>query len=376
MPKLIIISNTSWNLYNFRLSLMIRLRKKGYEVIAAAPYDEYSDRLTEAGFRYIDLCMNNKGTNPVEDIGLIMRLYRMFRSVQPDVVLTYTPKPNIYASIAGGISRTPIIANISGLGNMFIRQNLLTHIVKVLYRLALRFPAKVFFQNYDDMGLFIRLGLVKQSVAEPIPGSGINTKVFFPLPAVQKKSGPFVFLLVSRMLWDKGVGEFVEAARLLKQKHADVEFQLLGFLGVENPQAVPRARVKQWVEDGTIVYLGATDCVIDFMQAADCVVLPSYREGTPRALLEAASLAKPIITTDTAGCRDVVDDGVTGYLCAVKSTTDLANKMEQMMNLSWQERSEMGDRGRQKMVREFDEEIVFARYLQVVQAVTVGKAGK
>ena len=204
MPKLLIISNTSWNLFNFRLPLMTMLREEGYEVVAVAPYDEYSSRLLEAGFRFIDLPMNNKGTNPVEDIALAMRLYKLFKCEQPDVVLTYTPKPNIYASIAGGLSRTPVIPNISGLGNVFIRQSMVTRIVKFLYRLALRFPPKVFFQNHDDLNLFVEFGLVSESKAQRIPGSGINA-IFYTPEKIEKPEGQgFIFLLVAACCGTKG----------------------------------------------------------------------------------------------------------------------------------------------------------------------------
>ncbi|MBL4774958.1 MAG: glycosyltransferase family 4 protein [Mariprofundus sp.] len=366
MPKLIIISNTSWNLFNFRLPLMSRLREEGYEVVAAAPYDGYSNRLREAGFHYIDLPMNNKGTNPLEDMALARRLYKLFRSEQPDVVLTYTPKPNIYACIAGGFSGTAVIPNISGLGATFIRQNLITKVIKFLYRWALRYPPRVFFQNHDDMNLFIELALVKKNLAERIPGSGVNTDIFAPLPMMQDRGDHIVFLLVARLLWDKGVGEYVEAARILKQKYHHVEFQLLGFLDVENPQAVSRQKVEQWVDEGIINYMGVTDNVIELMQQADCVVLPSYREGLPRTLIEAGSLAKPIVTTDVPGCRDVVEDAVTGLLCEVKNAGDLADKMARIIQMSVAERSSMGTLGREKVINEFDESIVLDRYLQVV----------
>jgi len=372
MPKLIIISNTSWNLYNFRLPLMRKLREAGHEVVAMAPYDEYSDRLADAGFRYADLPMNNKGTNPIEDIGFSIRLFKLFRRERPSVVLTYTPKPNIYASIAGGFSRTAVIPNISGLGATFIRQGLVTRIIKFLYRWALRYPQCVFFQNHDDLNLFVSLGLVKKEVAKRIPGSGIDTKVFSPLSAESSETGSAtIFLLVARILWDKGVGEYVEAARMLKQKYPDAEFQLLGFLDVENPQAVPREKVEEWVAEGVINYMGKTDSVIDIMREADCVVLPSYREGLPRTLIEAGSLAKPIVTTDTAGCRDVVDDGVTGLLCELKSADDLADKMEKIIDMSAAERLGMGELGREKIVREFDEKIVIDMYVAAIRSIEI-----
>lgn len=365
---LIIISNTSWNLFNFRRPLMKRLHELGYEVIAVAPRDEYSEQLMSEGFRYIELPMNNKGTNPVEDMGLALRMFRMFRAERPDVVLTYTPKPNIYGCIAGRFSGTPVLPNISGLGATFIRENLITRIIKLLYRLALQHPKRVFFQNYDDLNLFVELGLVHRDVAERIPGSGIDTRQFAPPEQKQSQSqnSGVTFLLVARLLWDKGVGEYVEAARALKQRYPDARFHLLGFLDVENPQAVARCDVEKWQQEGVIDYLGVTDRVIDVMREADCVVLPSYREGLPRTLIEAASLAKPIVATDVPGCRDVVDDGITGYLCQVRNAEDLAAKMAMVITLPREARQAMGIKGRQKAIAEFDESLVIDAYLNVL----------
>jgi len=373
LRKVLIVSNTSWNLFNFRRALMKRMANKGYEVVAVAPGDEYSERLIAEGFRYIELPMNNKGTNPVEDIGLAMRFYKLFKSEQPDVVLTYTPKPNIYASIAGRFSGTPVIPNISGLGATFIRENLVTRIIRLLYRLALSFPKRIFFQNNDDLKLFVDSGLVKEGRAERIPGSGIDTACFCPLDTPPRDSGGVTFLLVARLLWDKGVGEYVDAARSLKREYPDAQFQLLGFLDVENPQAVARSDVDQWQREGVVEYLGVTDRVIDVMRKADCVVLPSYREGLPRTLIEAASLAKPIVSTDVPGCRDVVDDGETGRLCAVRNSEDLAEKMEQMIKMGPEARIEMGRRGREKAIREFDESLVIEAYMNAISEVEIEK---
>ncbi|MDX8393339.1 MAG: glycosyltransferase family 4 protein [Mariprofundales bacterium] len=367
--KVIIISNTTWNLFNFRRSLMRILQNEGFNVLAVAPQDKYVTPLCKEGFTHIHLAMDNKGTNPFYDIIMIWRLYCLFRKERPDIVLTYTPKPNIYASIAAGIAGVSIIPNVSGLGNVFIRTGIVTVVIKWLYRFAMSFPKKVFFQNNDDMELFVQLGLVKENIAERIPGSGINTTIFMPQCVKHKEGKPFVFLLVARMLWDKGVGEFVQAAQILRQQNILVEFQLLGFLNVENPQAVARTQMEQWVEDGIVVYLGETDQVIDFMHAADCIVLPSYREGAPRTLLEAASLGKPIITTDAVGCRDVVDDGVTGYLCKLKDGNDLAHQMKRMLYLSESERLAMGAQGREKMIQEFDEKIVLDKYLSSIKTI-------
>lgn len=366
MSKVMVVANTSWNLVNFRWALIHRLRDEGYEVVVAAPCDDYSEKLVGAGFRYLKLSMNNKGTNPVEDVALCFRLFRLFCLEKPSVVLTYTPKPNIYASIAGGLCGRVVIPNISGLGAAFIRQGLITRIIKFLYGWALKYPSCVFFQNYDDLHLFVSLGLVKKEAAARIPGSGINTEVFSPL---EKKTpnDALKFLLVGRILWDKGVGEYVAAARALKSKYPSVEFQLLGFLDVVNPQAVPSAQVEQWQSDGVISYLGASDCVVEVMRAADCVVLPSYREGLPRTLLEAASLAIPLIAADVPGCRDVIEDGVTGLLCQPRDEKSLAEKMERMIQVGFAGRMQMGQAGREKVLREFDEKIVLSQYLSVIE---------
>jgi len=368
--KVIVFSNTSWNLFNFRLPLMTRLQEEGYEVVAAAPEDKYSERIRRLGFRYLNVPLDNKGTNPVRDLILLLRLFRVFRREKPDMILTYTPKPNIYAAIAAGCLSIHLIPNISGLGNVFIRQGMVTRIVKMLYSVALRFPAIVLFQNYDDLKLFVKLALVDGAKAKRIPGSGINTAYYKPEELCPTHTRGFVFLLVGRMLWDKGVGEYVEAAKILSAKYPDVVFRLLGFLDVENPQAVSKQQMQTWVEEGVVEYVGESDDVKSYMLDADCVVLPSYREGLPRTLLEGASLGRPLICTDVPGCRDVVDAEVTGYLCEVRNAVDLAGKMERMISLSQQQRLNMGKRGREKVIREFDENIVIDQYLREINIVS------
>lgn len=263
----------------------------------------------------------------------------------------------------------PVINNVAGLGRVFIDPGLITRITRNLYRISLRKSHKVFFQNEDDLSLFINSGLVDARVSERIPGSGVDTQRFAPVSVI-KKGERFSFLLVARMLWDKGVGEYVEAARHLKAKYSHVSWGLLGFLDIQNPSAISREQMQQWVDEGIVNYLGTTDTVSTFLSEADCVVLPSfYREGVPRSLLEAASMAKPIITTDSVGCREVVDNGITGFLVRPRDAQDLAEKMERMIKLTAEERGLMGIKGRDKMIREFDEKIVINRYLEVVESI-------
>jgi glycosyltransferase involved in cell wall biosynthesis len=242
-----------------------------------------------------------------------------------------------------------------------------TEIASWLYRIALRNSKKVFFQNNDDLNLFVEKKLIKKELSERIPGSGVDTQRFSPM-FIDRPKQRFVFLLVARMLWDKGVGELVEAMRILKDKYGQVECQLLGFLEVDNPSAIRQSEMQHWVEQGLVTYLGVSVDVVKFLHDADCVVLPSYREGLPRSLLEAASVGKPIITTNTVGCRDVVDDGINGYVCKVGESQDLADKMERMIKLPRDARIRMGKRGREKMLREFDERIVIGRYLTVIKS--------
>lgn len=380
MAKVMIALNAAWNLVNFRKGLIRGLVAEGHEVVAVAPPDEYVLQLNEPGCRYVPLHMDNKGTHPGRDLLLLWRFYRLLRRERPDVLLSYTIKPNIYGSLAAHALGIPVINNIPGLGAAFIRETWLTRVVRMLYRLALGRSTRVFFHNEDDRNLFVDGGMVSANVTDRIPGSGINLQRFSIMAMDSaalasslkngREGGRIRFLLIARMLWDKGVGEYVEAARQIRRHYPEAEFGLLGFLDVQNPTAISRQQMQDWVDEGVVNYLGVTDDVRPHIAAADCVVLPSYREGTPRTLLEAAAMARPIITTDAVGCREVVEDGVNGLLCKVQSVGDLTEKLRRMISLSPERRLEMGRRGREKVVREFDEQIVIDKYLQVIRTVT------
>jgi glycosyltransferase involved in cell wall biosynthesis len=370
--KIIICLNTAWNLVNFRAGLIRALVAVGYEVVAVAPDDKYAAGLNALGCRFVPLHMENGGTNPVQDALLTLRFARLFARERPDVYLGYTVKPNVYGSFAAHMLRIPVINNIAGLGAVFIKDGWLVRFVRWLYRVALRRSTKVFFQNPDDRALFIDGGMVRAEVTELLPGSGIDLNRFTPpiAPAVHDANTKFRFLLIARMLRDKGVGEYVEAARLLRHSWPEAEFCLLGFVDVQNPAAISRAEMDAWVAEGVVQYLGVSDDVRAQIAKADCVVLPSYREGTPRTLLEAAAMARPIVTTDAVGCREVVNDGVNGYLCKVGDAEDLAEKMNRMLSLSIDQRRQMGKNGRLKMEREFDERLVIKKYLDAIRRVS------
>ena len=370
--KIIITANTTWNLVNFRSGLISNLLKNGFDVIAVSPEDGYCERLERLECRYIPLAMDNKGTHPVRDFQLMLGFLKVFLRERPDAVLAYTVKPNVYASLAAQLTGIPVINNISGLGTAFIRGGWMAALVSLLYRVGLSRSKRVFFQNDDDRTLFLEKGLVKRAQSDLLPGSGIDLVHFdaTKFAAVEHNENNLVFLMVARLLWDKGVREYVEAARIVKKRYPETRFQLLGFLDVKNQTAVPREDVELWVREGIVEYLGTSDDVRPFLAASDCVVLPSYREGTPRSLLEAAAMAKPLIATDVPGCREVVQDGVNGYLCEVCNANDLANKMLQLIALPSQLRLQMGSQSRNIAETRFDEQIVIRKYLEVISEVT------
>jgi glycosyltransferase involved in cell wall biosynthesis len=369
-----VAANTTWYVYNFRRRLIETLLELGYRVVAYSPVDDYVLRVEELGVRYVRLPIDNASTNPLREFATLLRMYRMLRRERPTVLLTFTPKVNIYGSLAARMLGIPVIANLSGLGRAFVAGGWLEFMVRRLYRLALARTRTVFFQNEEDRTLFVGAGLVESRKAKRLPGSGVDIERFQPIRRTGE-TGRFVFLLGGRLLWDKGVGQFVEAAREVKRQFPQAEFRLVGFLEVQNPSAISRAQIEEWDTEGVIGYHGATDDMPTRFAESDCVVLPSYyREGVPRTLLEAASMGIPIITTDTTGCRDTVEDGVTGFLVKPRNPRDLADKMRRMLGLSPEERDAMGQRGRDKMCREFDERIVIDSYVNAILGID-GAAG-
>ena len=365
--KIIICLNTSWNIHNFRLNLARSLKKAGYDVVLVAPYDKYSEILKQE-FEYHNIYMNNKGTNPKEDLKTLIEFYKLYKKTKPLVVLNYTIKPNIYGNIACSRLGIKTINNISGLGTVFIKESIVTKIVKGLYKYSLNKSSKVFFQNNEDKELFIENKLVHSTLCDLLPGSGIDTNKFIPIE-YKNEDKNLKFLLIARMLWDKGIGEYIDAARIIKQKYSNIEFQLLGSLDAINKTAISKKQMQLWIDEELVIYHGVTDDVKEYIKKADCIVLPSYREGTPRTLLESASMGKPIITTNVVGCKEVVDDKINGYLCELKNPEDLAHKIEKMLNLSEKERMQMGKAGRKKMIKEFEEKIVIDKYLETIKKI-------
>jgi glycosyltransferase involved in cell wall biosynthesis len=364
--------NAAWNLWNFRRPLIAALIADGHRVTALAPPDDSVPELEGLGCRFLPLEMNVKGLNPVEDIGLLRRFRLIFRAERPDVVLSFTIKNNIFGALAARTSGTGFIPNVTGLGTAFLSGGLLQMVAEGLYRRAFRALPVVFFQNEDDRGLFLDRRLVRADQARLVPGSGIDLDRFAAAEFPASHDRP-VFLMIARLLRDKGVIEFVEAARMVKAARPEVRFQILGAVGSENRTAVDAATVQGWVDEGIVEYLVTTSDVRPHIAAASCVVLPSYREGAPRTLIEAAAMARPLIATDVPGCRTVVDRDVSGFFCEARSAGSLAAAVQRFLNLPPDGRRAMGWAGRAKMEREFDHAIVVQAYRDAIAALARGR---
>jgi glycosyltransferase involved in cell wall biosynthesis len=364
MKKVAIVINSAWQGYNFRLNLARELKENNYEVVFVAPEDgKYSDKLKQE-FEFFPIDFKAGGINPIDDLKVCFSLYKAYKENRLDIVLNFTIKPNIYSAMVAKLLSIDSINNITGLGTVFIKTTLITTIVKLLYRVSLACSTHVFFQNSEDRNYFLSKGLVSVNKCNVIPGSGVDTDKFTPVDV--DTDGIFRFLLVARVIQDKGIFEYIDAAYILKNKYSNIEFGLLGELNSINRTAISKKKILELHNDGVINYLGRTDNVRKQLANVDCVVLPSYREGSPRSLMEASSMAIPIITTDVVGCRQVIDDGVTGLLCQVRDSPDLALKMEEILNMTENDREYMGKLGRKKMLKEFDESIVINEYMNTV----------
>ena len=347
------------------MNFVTALLKQGHEVHAIAPHDEYSRHLVEAGCIYHPVRMDSRGANPIKDSALIVELYMIYRRVRPDIVLHYTIKPNVYGTLAAALLRIPVVNNVCGLGTAFLKQNLVSLFAIALYKISFRFANKVFFQNPEDMKLFLNKRLVSEKAVDILPGSGIDLTRFQPMKFNRNKK--FTFLLISRLITDKGILEYIDAVKRLKAIGIEAKFQLLGAKDPEHKRGIKENVIQEWIDSGTIEYLGTTDDVRTFISGADCIVLPSYREGTPRTLLEAASSAKPIIATNVPGCNNVVVDQVNGLLCRIKDPEDLADKMLAMSTFPDERLKEFGTNGRSRMEEQYDEALVIRKYLEALE---------
>lgn len=367
--RIAITANTSWYLFNFRENTIKKLINEGYDVVAIAPEDSYSQKIKDLGCEYISIKIDQGGINPFKDTMTLLAIFGVLIGNRFDAILNFTPKNNIYFSLVARLFSTPVINNIAGLGNVFVNGGIVRTICRHLYRVSQGSAAKIFFQNEEDRRMFLREIIPNYTRSMRLPGSGVDLRRFSRTEAPD--DGVVRFILVARMLYSKGIKQYVDCARILKKRYGEhCQFGLLGFLDVKNPSAVTAQVMTAWVEEGIIKYLGVSDNVEHEIASADCVVLPSfYREGVPKSLLEAGAMGKPIITTDNVGCRETVSHEINGFICQPQNTDSLLQVLDRMIGMSHQERCEMGKQSRVKMEREFDESIVINSYIDALNEV-------
>ncbi|HWH62710.1 MAG TPA: glycosyltransferase family 4 protein [Ginsengibacter sp.] len=365
--KIAVIENGLFSTYTMREALMMRLLKEGCDVYILTHTNSFVTQVEKTGLKVINIGSGN--LNPIKVFQYIYNLRGTLKKIKPDVCLTFSIRPAIWGNLITRQLKIPTITNITGVGPLFISKNIVYRAARTLYRNALSKTKKVFFQNYDDMNLFIESGFVKGSIAERIPGSGIDYNKFSPLILQEKDPDTFIFLFIGRLIKDKGIFEYISAARSISKKFPNAIFNVIGPFWTQNlkKNTITRTQLQNWIDEGVIDYLGEKKDVRKFIAEADCIILPSYREGTSNTLLEAASMEKPAITTNTTGCKEIVSDNETGFLCKVKDELDLADKMEKMILLSPEKRKEMGKKARQKIIKEYDKQIVIEAYLGAIK---------
>lgn len=366
--KLVFSTNVAWSIFVFRKNLLLTLKKNGYEIYVVGKTDKYVKDIEEFGFKFVPVAIDNNSKNPIKDLLLIFQYIKIYNKIKPNIILHNAIKPNIYGTIAAGFLKIPTINNISGLGTLFIRKSFTTKLAIILYRFSQKFATKIFFQNNDDKQFFIDNKIVTPNKSVLIPGSGVDVDKFHPsLNAVNSKY--FDFMFVGRLIKDKGIYEFIEAAKMMLEKYKDVTFSIVGAPYIANSTSITNIELNSWIDNKIINYYGETDHVENYMSKTNCIVLPSYREGLSKVLIEACSLAKPIITTNVPGCKDVVVDNVNGFLCKDRNDFDLFEKMEKMKLLKENEIQELSKNSRKIAIEKFDERIVIEIYEKEVSKI-------
>ena len=354
-----IVANSTWNIQNFRTNILKKFSKEGYQIYVIAPVDKYIHYKRHfPDIQHIPIrWLKRDGINPIREQLFIYELYKIYRSIRPNLVINYTVKPNIYGAIAAHFCRIPSIGVVTGLGYSFMKKGWLQLLVRRLYRFANKYHKEIIFENRDDRIFFQKAGLLSKHKGVSVKGCGVDSRHF--LPRVRKATTTKItFTFIGRMIYDKGIKEFVEAARLVKFKYPKANFVMVGEIDHSNPAVVRKRQLNQWMGEGFINYLGAVNDIRPVIAAADCVVLPSYREAIARSLTEAMSMAKPVIATNVAGCRETVDHGRNGFLVEVKNTKALADSMEHFIGLSSAERLSLGKNGRHKVLEEYDDQLI------------------
>lgn len=374
MKKILIVDNSSWTIYRFRLPLVKKLKNQGYEVVVASPVDEYIHYLNESDFnKHIQLHqLDRAGKNPFQDMLSLIELFRIFKKEKPSLVISFTLKPNLYSALICRILRIPVISVVTGLGYTYLHQQGIFHWISAIYKVAFKRVKKLIVYNQDDFDFFTTNKIVDESRCRKIPGEGIDTRYFSPRSS-DHFGRPFTFLFIGRLMRDKGLLELVESVKILRERKVQFNCQVMGYMHFGNPSEISNDRLLEWIEEHTITYVGSTNDVRPYIAEADVIVLPSHREGLSRVILESMSMAKPVIVTDVAGLKDLVVHHENGLVVPVKNPTALADAMEYIIQLPAGELIEMGQVSRIKAVKKFDVEVSTNMFMGVVEEVLEGK---
>ncbi len=364
--KIAFVTNTCWNIYNFREGLAKHFIQRGDEVIALAPTDQYTQSIKEWGLQHFHTPLDQTGTNPIKDLAYLNHLRRILKKEQPDVALSFTIKCNIYSSLLWRTTGVPTICNVSGLGTVFLVRGWLGKMAMALYKLAFRYSQHVFFQNEDDKALFLDHISLNEQRIELLPGSGIDLQKFKVVPL--ELGNETRFLMIARLIEEKGVREFVEAAVSLKG-NPKARFTLVGDLDENHARSIPKEELEGWIGQDIIEYIPHTTDIKSIINKSEIVVLPSYREGTPRTLLESAAMGRPLLATNVPGCKEVVVDGFNGFLFEAKNASSLIDKIKLYMAMSNDEKQLMAKNSRKLVEDRFDENYVIQAYVEVISQI-------
>ena len=366
--KIIVSANTSWYLWNFRCALIDELISRGHEVVLIAPRDRYTQRLQERhGCQVMCLPMKGQRQNLARELHALWVYCCRFYSIHPDLYLAFTVKPILYGGLAAKLLGAVTIPTITGLGTAFIRESTTTRLIEFMYRKVLPGASTIFFQNHTDKELFITRKLANKNQSRVCPGSGVDLHRFsYTRPQLRDSEDGVKFLMVARLLRDKGVTELVQAAEQVRRRFPATQFLLAGKAGADNSTAIDSRVIAKWCERGVITHLGESDDIVPVIADVDCVVLPSYREGLSRSLLEAAAVGRPIVTTNVPGCADVVDNEITGFLCESHNAVSLERQLLRFISLSPEKREAMGKAARKKIEAQFSEVRVIREYIRAI----------
>jgi glycosyltransferase involved in cell wall biosynthesis len=360
MKHIVLVGNTSWGMYNFRKNLIINFLSYNYKVSVIAPYDNiFSDKLSNLGCNFYPIKLNQKGKNVFCDFIYFINLFFLYRKLNPSLIFHYTIKPNIYGSIAAKLTHTRSVAIITGLGSSHINNKFLKYLTFLLYKISLKFPTQIWFLNNYDKEVFLDKKIIQNKKHFVLKGEGINPNEYQPS---LNHINNIEFIFVGRLLLDKGIYEYVEAAKIIKSLFPNTKFKILGFLGINNPTSVDPVYIYKNHNDGIIEYLGETEDVSKFISNSTCLILPSYSEGLSRVLLEAACLEKPIIASDIPGCNEIVIEEFNGLLIKPKSIESLVNAIIKFIYLPNETKISMGLNGREFVIANFNEDLVFKQY--------------